>query len=122
MSNKVIDINEKFSKFHELWSPKVIAELNDYQIKIVKIKGEFTWHTHTDTDELFFVIEGKMGIEFPDHSVELNKGEMIVVSKGIEHKPFSEYGCKVMVIEPGGVSNTGDDVNSNLTYENDVWI
>ena len=119
--NKPINIQSKFELFNEHWSPKVIAELNDYQFKLVKIKGQFTWHEHKETDEVFLVIEGSMGIEFKDNTVTLKEGEMIVVKKGEQHKPFAFEECKVLIIEPRGVINTGDS-GGDLTSENDVWI
>lgn len=121
MSKSAINLSQKFSKFTEHWSPKVIAEMNDYQIKLVKLHGEFTWHSHEDTDEVFIVIEGSMNIEFEDGVVPLNKGEMFVVPKGEKHKPFAENECQVMIIEPKGVINTGDS-DSHLTAQSDVWI
>ena len=116
-----INLKEKLSKFSEHWTPKIIAELNDYQIKLVKMKGDFVWHNHEDTDELFLVIEGDMKIEFEDKLVHLNEGEMYVVPKGVNHKPYSENECKIMLIEPRGVLNTGD-TQGELTASNDVWI
>lgn len=116
-----INLQEKFSVFTELWTPKIIEELNDYQIKLVKIQGEFIWHNHTDTDELFLVIEGTMQIEFEDNTMTLNAGEMCVVPKGVRHKPKAENECKVMLIEPRGVINTGDS-EGELTAENNIWI
>lgn len=116
-----INLKEKLALFSDHWSPKIITEMNDYQIKLVKIKGDFVWHNHEDTDELFFVIEGKMKIEFKDKIVELNEGEMYVVPKGIEHKPYSDNECKILLIEPRGVVNTGEN-NGDLTAENDIWI
>ena len=116
-----INLQEKFSVFTELWTPKIIEELNDYQIKLVKIQGEFIWHDHTDTDELFLVIEGTMQIEFEDNTMTLNAGEMCVVPKGVRHKPKAENECKVMLIEPRGVINTGDS-EGELTAENNIWI
>ena len=118
---KKINFEEKLSLFSEHWSPKVVAELNDYQFKLVKVKGDFVWHSHKDTDEAFIVIEGEMNIEFRDHSVSLSKGEMYVVSKGVEHKPCAESECKVMVVEPRNVVNTGDS-GGKLTADNDDWI
>ena len=118
---KPINLQSKFELFTEHWSPKVIAEMNDYQFKVAKIKGEFTWHAHADTDEVFIVIEGSMGIEFKDKTVELNSGEMIVVQKADPHKPFATEECKVLIIEPRGVINTGDS-GGDLTSKNDVWI
>ena len=116
-----INLKEKLSKFTDHWSPRIIAEMNDYQFKVVKIKGDFVWHNHDDTDEVFIVLEGEMKIEFKDKTVELKEGEMFVVPKGVEHKPYSEKECKIMLVEPKGVVNTGD-AGSNLTAPNDVWI
>ena len=116
-----INLQEKFSKFSQHWTPKVIAEMNDYQFKLVKLEGEFVWHNHDDTDEVFIVIEGKMFIEFEDETIELNQGEMYVVPKGVQHKPYSEQECKVMLVEPKGVVNTGE-ASGDLTAQNDVWI
>ena len=116
-----INLKSKFQEFADQWSPKVIEEMNDYQFKLVKIANDFTWHKHDDTDETFLVIEGKMGIEFEDQTIELSEGEMIVVPKGIKHKPYADKEAKIMIIEPKGVTNTGDVVN-DLTAKNDQWI
>jgi mannose-6-phosphate isomerase-like protein (cupin superfamily) len=118
---KKINLEEKFALFNEHWTPKIISELNDYQIKIVKVEGDFVWHDHSDTDEFFFVIEGTLFIEFESETMELNAGEMYVVPKGVQHRPFAQKECKVMLIEPRGVVNTGD-ANSDLTASNDVWV
>ena len=95
--------------------------MNDYQFKLVKIKGEFVKHQHSDTDEVFIVIEGKMSIEFETETIEIKNGEMIVVPKGVVHKPFADEECKVMLVEPRGVLNTGD-TKGDLTAPNDQWI
>tara|TARA_B100000085_G_C18472275_1_gene483624 strand:+ start:297 stop:656 length:360 start_codon:yes stop_codon:yes gene_type:complete len=116
-----INIFEKFSKFTEHWEPKVIAEMNNYQFKLVKIKGDFIWHNHADTDETFIVIKGKMKIQFKTNIVDLEEGEMIIVPKGVEHKPMAEDECLVMLIEPKGIVNTGEKV-SEYTALNDIWI
>jgi len=116
-----VNIAEKFSLFDELWTPKVVAQMNQVQFKLVKIQGEFTWHSHEDTDEVFMVISGNMAIEFRDKTVELTLGEMFVIPKGVEHKPVAKEQCQVMIIEPQGVVNTGD-AGGALTAENDVWI
>ena len=116
-----INLKEKLSLFSEHWSPKVIAEMNDYQFKLVKLQGDFVWHSHADTDEVFIVIEGAMKIELSDGTVELSEGEMFVVPKGVAHKPYAEEECKVMLVEPRGVVNTGDS-KGKLTAANDVWI
>ena len=116
-----INLNEKFSKFSKYWSPRIIAEMNDYQFKLVKIKGEFIWHDHKDTDEVFIVIEGNMSIEFRDVIVDLSKGEMYDVPKVITNKTYAENECKVMLVEPMGVINTGE-AGGDLTAPNGVWV
>lgn len=121
MTNSAINLAEKFAKFSQHWSPRVIAEMNDYQFKLAKFQGEFVWHDHADTDEVFMVIEGSMGIEFRDHTVTLNQGEIYVVPKGVEHKPFADNECHVLLIEPRGVVNTGD-AGGEMTAENDIWV
>lgn len=121
MKNKKINISEKLKKFSDYWSPKVVAEMNDYQFKLAKISGEFIWHHHESTDEVFFVIDGSMSIEFRDGIVELSQGEMYVVPKGVEHKPHAEKECHIMLIEPRGIINTGE-IKNELTAVNDNWI
>ena len=118
---KSINVSEKFEKISDHWTPKVIAEMNDYQFKLVKVEGEFVWHAHKGTDETFIVLDGELTIEFRDRTITLSKGEMIVVPKGVEHKPAAETECRIMIIEPKGVTNTGD-AGGSLTAENDVWI
>src|ERR1700679_773148 len=103
MSDKTINFQKKFGLFAEKWSPKVVAEMNDYQFKIVKLEGDFIWHDHKDTDETFFVIDGTLRIDFRDGSVVVSAGEMFVVPKGVEHKPCAEHEVKLMLIEPRGV-------------------
>ena len=121
MLSKKINLKEKYSKFHKHWSPRIIAEMNDYQFKLAKIKGEFVWHDHKDTDETFIVIEGEMILKFRNEDVPLSEGEMFVVPKGVEHKPCAKYECKILVIEPRGVINTGEEKNE-LTINEDMWI
>ena len=116
-----INLKEKYSKFSKHWSPRIIAEMNNYQFKLAKIKGEFVWHDHKDTDETFIVVEGNMTLKFRDREVRLSKGEMYVVPKGVEHKPCSENECKILVVEPRGVTNTGDKVNE-LTINEEEWV
>ena len=116
-----INLFEKFSKFTEHWEPRVIAEMNNYQFKLVRIKGDFIWHNHPDTDETFIVIQGNMKIQFKNSIVEIGEGEMIIVPKGVNHKPIAEDECLVMLVEPRGVVNTGEKV-SDYTAPNDVWI
>ena len=118
---KAVNLSEKFDKFSDYWTPRVIAEMNDYQFKLVKVKGGFIWHTHDDTDETFIVLDGELIIEFRDKTITLKKGEMVVIPKGMEHKPASREECQIMIVEPKGIMNTGD-ADDQLTAENDVWI
>ncbi len=121
MNSTVVNLAEKFAKFSEHWSPKVIAQMNDYHIKIAKIQGEFVWHSHSETDEVFWVIAGEMRIEFRDSSVSLRKGELFVVPKGCEHKPVAEKECHILMLEPAGTVNTGDS-NGEMTISDVPWI
>ena len=122
MTCQAINFENKLSLFNEQWSPKVIAEMNDYQFKMVKIEGDFVWHSHADTDETFIVIEGNLRIDFRDGFVELSAGEMYVVPKGLEHKPYAAHEVKMLLIEPQGILNTGDEAAGDRTANNDVWI
>lgn len=121
MKYKALNFNEKLGLFDERWSPKVIAEMNDYQFKIVKIEGDFIWHDHAETDETFIVLEGDLRIDFRDGAVNVRAGEMYVVPKGVEHKPYAEREVKLLLIEPRGVPNTGGE-SGTRTAPNDVWI
>lgn len=121
MDYEPINLANKFRLFDEQWQPKVIAEMNGYQFKIAKLQGDFVWHDHEDTDETFIVIEGTLRIDFRDGSVEIGPGEMFVVPKGVEHKPFAGNEVKLMLIEPRGVLNTGAE-GGERTATNDVWI
>ncbi len=121
MGYQPINLQDKFQKFSDHWSPRVIAELNDYQFKLAKFEGEFVWHSHADTDEAFFVVEGDLRIELRDGQVRLGAGEMFVVPRGVEHRPVAETECKVLMIEPRDVVNTGE-AGGDKTAENDVWI
>lgn len=121
MSNPVINFADKFVQFSDLWSPKIVAQMNDYHLKLAKVRGEFTWHDHPETDEVFIVIQGRMVIHLRDEQIELNEGEMYVVPKGVEHKPTAEEECWIMLIEPAGTVNTGGE-GGELTAEYDTWI
>jgi len=121
MKSTPINFQQKLGLISEHWQPRVVAEMNDYQFKLVKIQGEFVWHSHAETDEVFMVIEGALRLEFRDGKVELRAGEMYVVPKGVEHRPVAEQECKMMLIEPRGTVNTGD-VGGPMTAQNDVWI
>jgi len=116
-----INFADKLARIHEHWKPRVMAEMNDYQFKIVKILGDFLWHDHPDTDETFIVLDGVLRIDMRDGHVVVRAGEMFVVPRGVEHKPYAEHEVKMMLIEPRGVVNTGA-VDSDRRAENDVWI
>ncbi len=121
MNRNAINFRQKFSLFTEQWAPKVVAEMNDYQFKIVRLEGDFIWHDHKATDETFIVLDGTLRIDFRDGAVSVSAGEMFVVPKGVEHKPFAEGEVKLLLIEPRGVVNTGHEA-SDRTAQNDVWI
>lgn len=121
MRYEAINFARKFSLFAEQWTPKVVAEMNDYQFKVVKLQGEFIWHDHQDTDETFIVIEGDLRIDFRDGAVHVSSGEMFVVPRGVQHKPYAEREVKLLLIEPRGVLNTGHE-GGERTAQNDVWI
>lgn len=121
MNYEPINIRQKLGLLAEQWAPRVIAEMNDYQFKVVRLEGDFVWHDHPETDETFLVIEGELRIDFRDGAVNLSAGEMFVVPRGVEHKPFAEREAKVMLIEPRGILNTGH-AGGERTAENDLWI
>ena len=122
MRHEVINFARKFDLLAEQWAPRVVAELNDYQFKVVRIEGDFVWHDHPETDEAFIVIDGTLRIDFRDRSVVLGPGEMFVVPKGQEHKPSARGEVKMLLIEPRGVINTGDQERGERTAQNDLWI
>jgi len=121
MEYAAINFEEKLAKFSEHWSPKIVAQMNDYHFKLAKFQGEFVWHNHANTDEVFIVLDGQMAIDFRDGRVDLKTGEMLVVPKGVEHKPIAEDECKILLVEPAGTINTGD-ASGELTAEDDVWV
>lgn len=121
MKYEAVNFQKKLSLFAEQWQPKVIAELNDYQFKVVKLEGDFIWHEHGETDEAFIVLEGELRIGFRDGAVNLRSGEMYVVPKGVEHKPFAASEVKLLLIEPRGVPNTGDQGGAR-TAQGEVWV
>ena len=121
MKSKATNIKQKFSKISNYWSPKILAEMNNHEIKLAKIKGDFIWHSHEETDETFIVIEGEMEIEFHDRIIYLKEGDLFVVPKGVEHKPYAELECKIILLELKGTKNTGNK-SDKLTAENDLWV
>ena len=121
MSDTAINLKDKLACFSDHWSPRVVAEMNDYQFKVVRLQGDFVWHSHADTDEAFYVLQGTLRIDFRDRSVVLGSGDLYVVPSGVEHKPYAEHEVQLMLIEPRGVLNTGHE-GGDRTAINDVWI
>jgi mannose-6-phosphate isomerase-like protein (cupin superfamily) len=121
MDYRAVNFAQKFGLLQEQWQPRVVAELNDYQFKVVRLQGDFIWHSHKDTDEAFVVMEGELRIDFRDGAVKIAPGEMFVVPRGVEHKPYAEGEVKMLLIEPRGVPNTGDQ-GGERTAQNDIWI
>ena len=116
-----IRLSHKLAKFSEQWSPRIIAQMNDYHFKVAKVQGEFVWHDHAETDEVFLVLRGRLEIQFRDGAVTLQEGELFVVPKGVEHRPVAEHECHILLVEPVGTVNTGEVVNER-TAAHDVWI
>jgi mannose-6-phosphate isomerase-like protein (cupin superfamily) len=116
-----INLDQKFSSFSEHWSPRIIAQMNDYHFKLVKFQGEFVWHDHKNTDEVFIVLNGEMVIHFRSHDVSVKKGELFVIPKGVEHKTSARAECQAMLVESAGTVNTGD-AGGEKTADAGVWI
>lgn len=121
MKYEAINLGGKFTKITDYFQPKIIAQMNDYHFKLAKLQGDFVWHSHSETDEAFIILEGILDIEFRDGQVTLRKGEMFVVPKGVEHKPFARAECHLMMIELAGALNTGD-TGGERTVTNPEWI
>ncbi len=121
MPPTVINFNAKLARFTEHWSPKIVAQLNDYHFKVVKVQGDFVWHSHAETDEVFMVLGGELRIDFRDGAAHLGAGDMIVVPRGVEHKPYAESECQLLLVEPAGTVNTGD-AGGALTAASDAWV
>lgn len=116
-----VNLRDKLGRFHDHWSPRIVAELNGQQVKLAKLKGEFVWHDHKNEDELFLVVKGSLRIEFRDRAVTLGPGEMVVVPRGVEHKPVAEAEVEVLLFEPATTVNTGD-VKEARTVERPDWL
>ncbi len=112
-----VNLAQKFALFSEAWSPKIVGELDDYEIKLVRLVGDFVWHSHADADELFLVIDGRLRMDFRDRRVEVAAGEFIVVPKGVEHKPFAAEECRILLLERAGVRNTGEVEEARTRHE-----
>ena len=121
MAYAPINLAEKLARFTERWSPRIIAQMNDYHVKLAKIEGEFVWHAHAETDEVFIVLDGEMTIHLRDGEVALRAGEMFVVPRGREHKPVAARECRILLVEPAGTVNTGD-ARSERSAADGVWV
>jgi len=127
-----VNFAEKLGLFDDRWAPKIVAKMNDVHFKLAKVEGSFVWHEHSDTDEVFIVVDGTLCIEFEDQTVVLEAGEMLVVPKGTRHRPHAEATCSILLVEPTGVVNTGDGGHDEMevvegrrearTAASDVWI
>ena len=116
-----INLAEKFARFGDPWHPRIVAELNGQYVKLARLRGEFVWHQHADEDELFFVVEGRLRMEFRERAVTLDPGELIVVPRGVEHRPVAEAETLVLLFEPVSTLNTGD-VRDERTVQALEWI
>jgi mannose-6-phosphate isomerase-like protein (cupin superfamily) len=112
-----VNLAQKFALFDEYWSPKIVGELNEQQIKIAKVRGEFVWHHHENEDELFMVIQGELTIKLPDEDIHLNEGDFLIVPRGIEHKPVAEQKAHILLLEPAGTLNTGNVQNERTVQK-----
>ncbi len=116
-----VNLEDKFTKFADQWSPKIVAQLNDHVVKLAKVAGEFVWHKHDNADELFLVHRGSLVIRFRDREVTLLAGELFVVPSGVEHQPVADEECEILLIEPTEAVNTGD-AGGELTVTDEEWI
>ena len=116
-----VNMSEKFALFHQYWSPRIVGELNDSYVKLVKLKGEFVWHHHDEEDELFLVVKGQLVIKLRDRDVTLNEGEFVVIPKGVEHLPVAAEEVQVLLLEPKSTLNTGN-IQGERTVANPEWI
>lgn len=122
MTYEPINLVQKLALITEQWRPRIVARMNDYDLRLAKIEGDFVWHSHPDTDEVFIVVQGELRIDFRDGDVRLGAGEMYVVPRGVEHKPFAAAECAILLIEPSGTVNTGDAAASSRTAPIDEWV
>lgn len=123
---QAINLKQKFGSFSDRWSPKIIAQMNNYHFKLAKVQGEYVWHSHAETDEVFIVLAGELTIELPDGSVTLKTGEMVVIPRGVEHKPVAPVECHIMLVEPAGTLNVGNAADNagsaGITATTGEWI
>lgn len=121
MAVEKVNFTEKLAQFQEHWAPKIIAQMNDTHFKLAKIQGEFVWHSHPETDEVFIVIQGAFEMQLRESSLHLETGEMCVIPKGVEHRPVAKEECAILLVEPAGTVNTGD-AGGDLTAAHDEWV
>jgi mannose-6-phosphate isomerase-like protein (cupin superfamily) len=121
MEYQALNLKDKLAKFSEQWSPRIVARMNDYHVKLARVQGEFVWHDHPETDELFLVVDGELEILFRDGKVTLKAGDLYIVPRGVEHKPVAAQECQIMLFEPMGTVNTGNVLDERTTHT-DVWI
>ena len=121
MERTVVNLQEKLAKIDDNWTPRIVAHMNDDHFKLVKVQGEFVWHSHAETDELFLVLKGRLRIELEEGAVTLEEGELYVVPKGAVHRPVAEEACHLLLVEPAGTINTGA-AGGGLTAEDGQWI
>ena len=121
MTHEVINFKEKLDLINQHWEPKIITQMNNHHFKLVKVQGEFIWHDHPETDEVFIVLKGSLKIIMREKTVQLVEGEMIVIPKGVEHKPVALKECHILLVEPTGTVNTGN-AGGKMTAANDEWI
>ena len=117
---EAVNLAQKLTLFQEYWSPKVVGELNDNYLKVVKVKGEFAWHKHDEDDEMFLVLKGRLVIQLRDQDITLNEGDFLVVPKGVEHRPVAEDEAHILLIEPKTVINTGDATDERKIAPEDL--
>ncbi len=117
----IINLKKKLSLFDEYWTPKVLGELNGQQVKLAKLKGAFIWHSHEHEDELFYILNGTLKMEFRDKTLTLREGDMLIVPRGVEHRPIAEEEVHVMLFEPAGTKHTGK-IEHELTKNDQEWI
>lgn len=118
---EIVNLREKFQKFSDQWSPKIVGELNGQYVKLVKVEGEFIWHKHDHEDEMFLVVDGSLMIHFRDHSIKLDKGEFYIVPRGVEHKPEAKNEAQILLLEPKSTDQTGK-VETELRVDEQPWI
>ena len=122
MTPEVITLSDKLASFSDQWSPKIVGEMDGFHFKLAKLEGTFVWHSHPETDEAFFILHGQLRIDFRDGSATLNEGDMLIVPKGVEHKPHADSECHVMIFVREGTVNTGDADENDFTADPNLRV